>query len=200
MGRKNRSRVPVYLNSEDANITPEELAIILHGAGTVVHRGGRSLLVKLLKGSRDKKLLELGLDADESYGALSHLTLDAISRKVDWTIEEGFLSYYYDWRNPLLMYTELGWELERPQAAFSKFKKFCNDIETGEFRMAERMANMENELQFDVIDLIAQRCDERCFDHLEAWSKLATKRIRKKIAWAQRTISSRKSDGMSDGA
>lgn len=177
-----------------------ELAIILHGADSVVHRGGRSQLVKLLKGSRDKRVLELGLDADGSYGALSHLTLDEIARRVDWAIEKGYLDYYYEWRQPLLMFTERGWELERPVAVESLFEQFCRDVDEGEMRMAERMADIKNDVQLDVVELIAQRCDERCLGHLEAWKVLATKRIRKKISWAQRAIRARESDGEASGA
>ena len=153
--------------------------------------------MKLLRGSRDKKLLELGMDADPSYGALSHLTLDEIARKVDWTIEEGYLDYYYEWRQPLLMFTERGWELERPVVAEEFFEQFSRDVGDGEFRMAGRMTDIKNEVQLDVIERIAQRCDERCLAHLEAWSGQTTKRIRKKLAWAQRTIRARMSDGKS---
>ena len=183
-----------------------ELAIILHGADSVVHRGGRSQLVKLLKGSRDKRVLELGLDADGSYGALSHLTLDEIARRVDWAIEKGYLDYYYEWRQPLLMFTERGWELERPVAIESLFEQFCRDVDEGENGeenrevpvlglMAEEKHAQRAAVQLDVIELIAQRCDERCLEHLESWSGKATKRIRKKLAWAQRTIRARMSDG-----
>ena len=64
MGRRDKPRSPVHLDSGGVNVSSEELAVILHGARSVVHRGGRSQLVKLLKGSRDKRLLELGMDAD----------------------------------------------------------------------------------------------------------------------------------------
>ena len=181
-------------------MSSEDLAIILHGADSVVHRGGRSQLVKLLKGSRDKKILELGLDTDESYGALSHFTLDGIARRVDWTIEKGYLDYYYEWRQPLLMFTDQGWELERPVAIEGMFRQFCRDVDEGEMRMAGRMADIKNDIQLDVIELIAQRCDERCLGHLEAWSGKTTKRIRKKIAWAQRTIQARESNDEACGS
>ena len=193
--RRDRPRSPVHLNSGGANVTAEELATILHGADSVVHRGGRSQLVKLLRGSRDKRLLELGMDADASYGALSHLTLDEIARKVDWAIEEGYLDYYYEWRQPLLMFTERGWALERPVVAEEYFERFCRNVEDGQFRMAGHMADIKNEVQLDVVELIAQRCDERCLAHLEAWSSQTTKRIRKKLVWAQRAIRARMSDG-----
>ena len=183
--------MPVYLDSAGTSVSQEELAIILHGALNVVHGGGRAQLVGLLKGSRNKRLLELGLDADDSYGALSHLTRDEISHKVDWAIEQGYLDYYYEWRQPLLMYTERGWELERPVVVEDYYEQFCGDVEDGEFRMAQRMTDIKYDIQLDAIDLIAQRCDESCFAHLDAWSSQTTKRIRKKIAWAKRTISER---------
>lgn len=188
MGKRDRPRSPVHLDSGGVDVSPEELAAILHGADSVVHRGGRSQLAKLLKGSRDKRILELGLDSDGSYGALSHLMLDEISHRVDWAIEKGYLGYYYEWRQPLLMFTERGWELEKPVVVEGFYKQFCCDVEDGEMRMAERMADIKNDVQLDVIDLIAQRCDERCLEHLETWSNKTTKRIRKKIDWAQRVI------------
>lgn len=194
MGKRDRPRSPVHLNSGGVNVSDEELTIILHGASSVIHLGGRSQLVKLLKGSRDKRILELGLDADESYGALSQLTLNEIAQRVDWTIEEGYLDYYYEWRQPLLMFTERGWELERPAVIESEFRQFCRDVEEGEMRMAERMTDIKYDFQLDVIELIGQRCDERCLPHLEAWSDKTVKRIRKKIDWAQKTIRAREED------
>ncbi len=133
----------------------------------------------------------MGLDADDSYGALSHLTRDEISHKVDWTIEQGYLDYYYEWRQPLLMYTERGWELERPVVVENYYEEFCGDVKDGEFRMAQRMTDIKYDIQLDVIDLITQRCDERCLAHLDSWSSQTTKRIRKKIAWAKSAISER---------
>mgnify|MGYP002870105402 CR=1 FL=1 len=194
MSRRDRPRSPVNLDSGGVDVSPEELTAILHGAYSVVHRGGRSQLVKLLKGSRDKRILEFGLDADDSYGALAHLTLDDIAHKVDWAIEEGYLDYYYEWRQPLLMFTERGWKLERPAAIENYYEQFCRDVVDGDMRMAERMIDIKTDVQLDSIELIAQRCDERCLEHLEAWSSKATKRIRKKISWAQRTIRARTAD------
>ena len=191
MGKRDKPRSPVHLDSGGVDVSPEELAAILHGADSVIHRGGRSQLVKLLKGSRDKRILEFGLDACDSYGVLSHLTLVEIAHRVDWAIEEGYLDYYYEWRQPLLMFTERGWELEKPVVVERYYEQFCEDVDDGEMRMAARMIDIKNEVQLDVIDLIAQRCDERCLEHLESWSSKATKRIRKKIGWAQRTIRAR---------
>jgi hypothetical protein len=68
MGRKVH-RVPVTLDSRDVDsLSDEEIALILRGADDLIGTGGRNLLSKVLKGSREKKVLELGLDASPAYG------------------------------------------------------------------------------------------------------------------------------------
>ena len=192
MSRRNVTRSPVHLDAAGIReVDEDELATILHAASSVVHQGGRKQLTLLLKGSRDKSLIYRGLDADESYGALSHLTLDEIAHRVDWTIKEGYLEYYYEWKQPLLAFTERGWEIERPRVVEGYYQQFVHDVETGEIAMAERMADVKGDMQRDVCGLIGERCDARAIPHLEAWSEHAFKRLRKKIAWAIRAIEAR---------
>jgi hypothetical protein len=50
------------------NLPYEEIVAILRGADDLIMSGGRSLLAKVLKGSRAKKVLGLGLDASPVYG------------------------------------------------------------------------------------------------------------------------------------
>jgi hypothetical protein len=42
------------------------------------------MLSKILKGSKDKKLLEKGLDHCPSYGYYKHLSIEEITKIVDW--------------------------------------------------------------------------------------------------------------------
>ena len=68
MSRKVR-RVPYQLDTRDVKDLPlEETAAILRGADDLIMSGGRSLLAKVLKGSRDKKLLSLELDKSPVSG------------------------------------------------------------------------------------------------------------------------------------
>jgi hypothetical protein len=56
-------RVHYYLDPKDIKtLPPEDLAAILRGADELIGSGGRSLLVKILKGSRAKDVLRLELD------------------------------------------------------------------------------------------------------------------------------------------
>jgi len=55
MGKKVR-RVPVYLDAKGISHLPfEEIKSILRGADDLIMRGGRGLLVKVLKGSKENK-------------------------------------------------------------------------------------------------------------------------------------------------
>ncbi|WP_248930355.1 RQC domain-containing protein [Paenibacillus hamazuiensis] len=68
----------------------EEIRSILHAADSIAGKAGRNLLAKILKGSRDKKLLELGLYDNVSYGYYGSLTLAEITERVDWMIKNDF--------------------------------------------------------------------------------------------------------------
>lgn len=55
-------RVPVYFDTKGISVLPfEEIKCILRGADEIIMQGGRSLLAKILKGSKDKKVIELKL-------------------------------------------------------------------------------------------------------------------------------------------
>lgn len=77
------------------------------------HERWAAPLAKILKGARTKDVLAQGLDASPVYGYYRDLRLDDIRARIDWVILNGFLSIEYDYRLPLLVYTDSGWEIER---------------------------------------------------------------------------------------
>ena len=91
MGRKVR-RVPVYLDTGGIPDLPfEEIKAILRGADDLIMRDGRSLLAKVLKGSKEKRVHELSLDKSPVYGYFKNLTIEEITAKIDWLIVNGYL-------------------------------------------------------------------------------------------------------------
>ena len=67
MGRKVH-RVPVSLDSKGIEpLSEPEIAQILRGADEFIGTGGRRLLAKILKGSKEKRLLELELHQSPAY-------------------------------------------------------------------------------------------------------------------------------------
>ena len=68
-----------------------EIRVILRAADSIIAEGGRTLLSKILKGSKEKKLLELGLNLNPSYGFFHLLSMDEVLDKIDWMIQHDFL-------------------------------------------------------------------------------------------------------------
>ena len=104
------NRAKYHLDSKSIKELPyEEIAIVLRVADSLIMSGGRTLLSKLLKGSKEKKIIELGLDKNPSYGYYSDFSIEDVLAKIDWVIKNQYLAIEYDYRLPLLVFTEKGW-------------------------------------------------------------------------------------------
>ncbi len=111
-------RVPYHLDARGIKELPrEELVAILRGADDLIMSGGCNLLMLVLKGSRQKKLVELGLDQSPVYGYYRDLAPEEILASIDWAIIHGYLDIAYDNPLPLPVLTEVGWEIERETRA-----------------------------------------------------------------------------------
>lgn len=62
------------------NLIVEEIKAILRAADELIAVGGRSMLAKILKGSKDKKLLEYKLDECPVYGFYRNFTLQEFTK------------------------------------------------------------------------------------------------------------------------
>jgi hypothetical protein len=167
----------------------DDLKAILRGADELIMSGGRTLLAKILKGSKDKKILELGLHDCPVYGAFAGLTMDAVLGKIDKAISEGYLSYEYDGRLPLLVYTEKGWDIEQETYAEELFKRLRALAEgsASTFDVAT-LKGRNREMILLLLDMIEAQADERCIPLLQKWSDLEVKKVRSRIAAVIRCI------------
>lgn len=76
--------------SEPVNRT-EEAKMALSCVGRMKGRFGVMMAAKVLKGSRDKRLLEFGLDRLSTYGLMRHLPEKEIADWLYWLVAEGYL-------------------------------------------------------------------------------------------------------------
>ena len=107
-------RVKFHLDSKKIKgLPPQEIKTILRGADDLIAHGGRSLLAKILKGSYSKDVLNLQLNLSPVYGFYQGLSEDDVLARIDWVILNGYLWLEYDYRLPLLEYTEAGWKIEK---------------------------------------------------------------------------------------
>ncbi|MGO4543209.1 DNA helicase RecQ [Paenibacillus sp. 2TAB23] len=76
--------------SEPVNRT-EEAKMALSCVGRMRGRFGVTMAAKVLKGSKDKRLLEFGLDRLTTYGLMRHLPEKEIADWLYWLVAEGYL-------------------------------------------------------------------------------------------------------------
>jgi len=164
------------------NLPYGEIAAILRGADDLIMQGGRSLLAKILKGSRDKKVLERKLDESPVYGFYRHLTTEQVMARIDSVILEGYLDLEYDYRLPLLIYTGKGWEIEKETYADELLQGFDEmlDGDARPFNM-RYLQDRNREVVLALLDRIQTSGDRRYIPILEAWEKIDYKKVRKRI-------------------
>lgn len=150
--------------------------------------GGRTMLVKILKGSKDKKSLEHGLDGCPAYGYYHSLTLDEISHRVDWMIEEDYLRIDYNGRLPMLVFSEKGWQIEAETFAEEIYEKFCLDLEEGRMRMIQDMKDVNRQVVFGVLEKIRASRNPGFIPMLDAWKELEVRKVREKISSVQKSL------------
>jgi len=177
------NRVKYHLDSREIKELPyEEIAAILRAADDLIMRGGRNLLSKLLKGSKEKKIIELGLDKNPFYGFYSEISLEDILAKIDWIIENNYLAIEYDYRLPLLVFTEKGWEIEKDTYSTELLNGFDRMIDSGAnyFNM-NYLKDKNRDLIFLLLNKVEQTKNKKYIPILEVWKEIDYKKVKQKI-------------------
>ena len=182
MGRKVH-RVPISLNSRGIKkLSDSEIALILRGADDLIMTGGRRLLARILKGSKEKRLLELGLDSSPVYGALSDLSLEQVMAQIDWLIIKDYLAIEYDYRLPMLIYTRKGWEIERETYTKETLARLNRQIEAKDPHASFDWLNERNrEVVLGVLDAIELSADSKYIPALKRWSRSTFRKVKYRI-------------------
>ena len=191
MSRKVR-RVPVILDAGEIRDLPmEDIQMILRGADELISTGGRSMLAKILKGSKDKKILEYKLNECPAYGYYHDMKLDDISKCIDWMIKKDYLRIKYDYRLPLLVFSEKGWEIEKETFAEELYKRFCLDIKEKNARVIFEMKDVNRQVVMLVLDKIEKDGTDEFLICLEAWKPMEVKKVAARITEVENTIKNR---------
>lgn len=182
MSRKVR-RVRYELDSKGIESLPlEEIKAILRGADDLIMRGGRSLLAKVLKGSRAQEVLKFGLDHSPVYGYYRCLPQEDLLARVDWAIENGYLTIRYDYRLPMLVYTDKGWEIESETYADELLRGFDEMLTGGQrpFDMSY-LKDLNRGMIMLLLDRVEATGDRKYIPLLEAWERIDYKKVRARI-------------------
>lgn len=191
MNRKVR-RVPVVLDAGQIKKLPQEdIRMILRGADELISNGGRSMLAKILKGSKDKKILEYKLNECPAYGYYHDMKLNDISKCIDWMIKKDYLRIKYDYRLPLLVFSEKGWEIEKETFAEELYQRFCLDIKEKNASVIFEMKDVNRQVVMLVLGKIEKDGTEEFLTSLEAWKLMEVKKVAVRIAEVENTIKNR---------
>ena len=176
-------RVEYHLNAHGIRSLPEpEIRAILRGADDLIMRGGRSLLVKVLKGSRSKDVLSQSLDRSPVYGYFQPLTPEEVLARVDWVILKGYLTLEYDYRLPLLIYTPKGWAIEREIYADELLEQLNQALTAGPQGIdLSYLKDKNREVIWLLLDKLQVTGDKRYIPLLSAWAEVEYKKVRQRI-------------------
>ena len=168
MSKKIR-RVPVVLDAgEIKDLPPEDIRMILRGADELIFTGGRNMLAKLLKGSKDKKILEYKLNECPAYGYYHNLKLNDISKCVDWMIE-----------------------IEKETFAEELYQRFCLDVKEKHARVIFELKEVNRQVVLRVLDKIEAEGTDEFLACLEAWRRMEVKKVVARITEVETTIKNR---------
>ena len=191
MSKKVR-RVPVVLDAGEIKVlAQEDIRMILRGADELISTGGRSMLAKILKGSKDKKIFEYKLNECPAYGYYQDMKLDDISKCIDWMIKKDYLRIEYDYRLPLLVFSEKGWQIEKETFAQELYQRMCLDVEEKKARVLFEMKEVNRQVVMCVLDKIEKDGTKEFLPYLEAWKMLEVKKVAARIAEVEKKISKR---------
>jgi len=180
---KKVNRVEYTLTPCKENIPPDEMKAVLRCAHEVAARGGRSLLAKILKGSKDKKVLELKLDSCPYYGFYEDFTIEEITSKIDRVIEDGYLRIEYDYRLPLVYFTEAGWEIEQDtytDELLEKLKEISRKKDK-DFEFIKTLKDRNRKMIFLLLDKIQKSGDSGFLPALEYWRSVDYRKVQARI-------------------
>ena len=180
---KRVNRVRYHLDAKNIKHLPQdELHKILRAADPLIMSGGRSMLAKVLKGSKEKKLLKHNLNTNPAYGYFKELSIEEITAKIDWAILRGFLAIEYDYRLPLLVYTPLRLEIEKDIYSDELLEGFDKMLDSGQttFNMTY-LKDRNREMINLLLDKVQATQNSKYIPILEAWAEIDYKKIQKRI-------------------
>ena len=178
MSRK-KPRVHFHLDSGEITHLPDnEIKNILRAADDIIGQGGRSMLTKILKGSKDKKLLEHRLEECPAYGFYQHLSLPQIGNRVDWAIAHEYLMIIYNDRLPLIFYSDKGWEIEKETYTEELLHKLTNLLADKDYRFVEELKDKDRGMILLLLEKIKNTNNPAFIPLLKAWQEIDYKKVR----------------------
>jgi RQC domain len=176
-------RVNFHLDAKGIGQLPfPDIQVILRGADALIGAGGRTLLTKILRGSRAKDVLGRNLDKNPAYGVYRELTEEETLARIDWMILNDYLRFIFDGRLPLLAYTASGWNIERETFADELCQGFDRLLSTSQrpYDM-NYLKDRDRELIWRVLEKVEASGNLKYIPVLEDWQQVDYKKVKQRI-------------------
>lgn len=183
-------RVEFKLSNVNDVMKPSQKDIdsILRAADEIIATAGRTMLAKILKGSKDKKVLEYKLDECPSYGYYNSLTIPEITKIVDWMIINDYLDIDQNYRLPMIIFSNKGWESYKPVYADELYNKILMVVSDSEMELINILKNTNREVVKILLLKIGGSKNNELIGFLENWKENEVKKVRKMINGAINSI------------
>lgn len=179
MARK--KRVPYKLTDYNdlVEVPFEEIDIILRAADEIIYTAGRSMLAKILKGSKDKKILENNLQNCPSYGYYKNKTLDEIIKIVDYVIYFNWLEIEYNGSLPMIVFSKRGWEAYKPVYTNELYMKILDaNVQGNTDDIINKLKSTNREVVMMLLNKIGESKNIGFIRFLEKWKETEVKKVR----------------------
>ena len=179
-------RVAVHLDAKGLKeLSNDDLKAVLRGADDIITQGGRTLLMRILRGSASKDVLDRSLDQSPVYGYFRDLPDDATLARIDWVILNGYLRIEYSNRLPLLVYTQKGWEIEREIYANELLENIEAALTDGPPYEMAHLKDRDRGMILLLLDKVSATGNRNFIPALKAWKRVDYKKVQQRI---QQTI------------
>lgn len=178
MSRKPRIRYNLSDLTGQKAPSEEDINKILRASDEIISSAGRTMLAKILKGSKDKKVLENGLDKCPSYGYYNKLTIGEITKIVDWMIVNDYLEIYYNGILPMIIFSEKGWETYKPYYVDELYNLVLSVNEIGKEHLIERLKQTNRQVVKMLLLKIGQSRNIGFIRFLMEWEAVEVKKVR----------------------
>lgn len=139
-------------------------------------------MAKILKGSRDRRVLGHGLNQNPVYGVWHDRSIEEITGIIDLCIVAGFLAVTYSGRLPVLEFTDVGWEWERRQRVEEFLAEWDRWLDAGVFPATMEYLKDRNRVMItEFLERVRATGDSRYIPLLERWAQVDYKKVRAMI-------------------
>lgn len=170
------------MEQNKTHLSDTDKRAILRAADEIIAQGGRTLLAKILKGSHEKKVLQLELNKCPSYGYFRTETLEEIMKKIDWMIDCDFLDIVYSGKLAVIVYTERGWLIESDLRADEFLNEWDQWLAEGlESPDMSYLKDRNREMIYLFLDMVGETKDRKYIPYLKVWEKIDYKKVAARI-------------------